>query len=136
MPDNLTAEQRRQNMAAIRSRNTKPETAVRSIIHRLGFRFRLHVGSLPGKPDIVLNKYCSVVFVHGCFWHRHKGCRRCATPKSNQKYWNAKLAGNVKRDAKHIKDLKKLGWRVLVVWECELTNIPKLEKKLLSFLAL
>lgn len=135
MADNLTAEQRRKNMTAIKSRHTKPEIIVRSMLHRLGFRFRLHDTKLPGKPDIILPKYKTVIFVHGCFWHQHKGCRRSTIPKSNTDYWIPKLAGNVKRDVQHKADLKKAGWNVAVVWECETKDAEKLEKKLKSIFA-
>ena len=130
MADNLTAEQRRKNMSAIKSRHTKPEIIVRSMLHRLGFRFRLHNKKLPGKPDIILPKYKTVIFVHGCFWHQHKGCKRSTIPKSNTDYWIPKLTGNVKRDIQHKADLKKAGWNVAVVWECKTKDTEKLAKKL------
>ena len=130
MADNLTAEQRKKNMTAIKSRHTKPEIIVRSLLHRLGFRFRLHDKKLPGKPDIILPKYKTVIFVHGCFWHQHKGCKRSTIPKSNTDYWIPKLTGNVKRDVQHKADLKKIGWNVATVWECETKDADKLEKKL------
>ena len=121
-------------MSRIRGKNTRPEIAVRSTLHRLGYRFRLHVASLPGKPDIVMRKYMSVIFVHGCFWHRHGGCKRCTTPRTNIDYWLPKLEGNAKRDKLHKIALAKLGWRVLVIWECELRNSANVELKLLRFL--
>lgn len=121
-------------MTNIRSRHTKPEIIVRSLIHRLGFRFRLHDARLPGKPDIVLRKYNSVIFVHGCFWHRHKGCKRSTMPKTNYEYWKPKLTGNEKRDAKHVKELENLGWKVLIVWECETKEIEALQIKLHRFI--
>jgi DNA mismatch endonuclease, patch repair protein len=130
MADNLTTEQRKKNMTAIRSRHTKPEIIVRSILHRLGFRFRLHDKKFPGKPDIILPKHKTVIFVHGCFWHQHKGCKRSTIPKSNTDYWIPKLTGNVKRDVQHKADLKKTGWNVAVVWECETKDTEKLAKKL------
>lgn len=135
MADNLTTEQRRKNMSAIKSRDTKPEIIVRSMLHRSGFRFRLHDKKLPGKPDIILPKYKTVIFVHGCFWHQHKGCKRSTIPKSNTDYWIPKLSGNVKRDVQHKADLKKAGWNVAVVWECETKDADKLEKKLKSIFA-
>ena len=109
-------------MAGIRGRNTKPELLVRSWIHRQGLRFRLHVKGLPGRPDLVLPKYKTVVFVHGCFWHQHRGCRFAYTPKNNAAFWRAKLRGNVERDARHLGDLRRLGWRALTIWECELSE--------------
>lgn len=121
-------------MSRIKSANTKPEIIVRSLLHRLGFRFRKNVKTLAGKPDIVLKKYNAVIFVHGCFWHQHKGCRRSNIPKSNQDYWIPKLEGNVRRDKQHTKELKKQGWRILKIWECEIKDIARLEKKLLRFL--
>ncbi len=130
MADNLTAEQRRRNMTAIKSRHTKPEMIVRSIVHRLGFRFRLHGKKLPGKPDIILQKYSTVIFVHGCFWHQHEGCRRSTIPKSNIDYWKPKLFGNVARDASHRANLEELGWNVAVIWECETKKADVLIEKL------
>jgi DNA mismatch endonuclease (patch repair protein) len=132
VPDNLSPQQRSLNMAAIRSRNTKPEKIVRSLLHSLGFRFRIHHKSLPGKPDIVLPKYQTVVFVHGCFWHQHPGCKRCTQPSSNTSYWVPKLAGNVSRDLLHIRELKKAGWKVIVIWECEVKNLDLLKRKFLQ----
>lgn len=121
-------------MAAVKGSNTKPELAVRSLIHRLGFRFRLHVKDLPGKPDIVLPRHRKVVFVHGCFWHSHRGCKRSAKPESNKVFWKIKLEQNVARDKENLQHLKKCGWKVLVVWECELRKANYLKKKIESFL--
>lgn len=134
MVDSITSEQRSRNMSQIRSRDTTPEVIVRSILHKAGLRFRLHRKELPGKPDIVLRKHRAVIFVHGCFWHRHPGCKRCTTPKTNPAYWLPKLQRNADRDKEHIADLKKLGWRVRVVWECELKNRPKLTRNLQTYL--
>jgi DNA mismatch endonuclease (patch repair protein) len=117
--DSLSPERRSWNMSRIRSTDTAPERIVRSVLHSLGYRFRLHKKSLPGKPDIVLAKYRAVIFVHGCFWHRHQGCKFCYTPKSRAEFWIAKFAGNVARDQKQRQALVDLGWRVLTVWECE-----------------
>ena len=108
-------------MSGIRGKNTKPELAVRSYLHRCGLRFRLQ-SALPGKPDIVLPKYRAAVFVHGCFWHRHEGCRFTTTPASNAKFWAKKFADNVRRDAHVRRQLAQLGWRVLVIWSCELNE--------------
>ncbi len=105
-------------MSSIRSRNTGPEVALRSALHRLGFRFRLHRAGLPGRPDIVLPRHDAVVFVHGCFWHRHPGCRLAYTPRSRQDFWELKFAANVDRDARQRAALLEGGWRVAVVWEC------------------
>lgn len=107
-------------MSGIRGKNTRPEIAVRSFLHRAGLRFRLHV-KLPGKPDLVFPKHRTVVFVHGCFWHRHKGCRFATTPASNTAFWEEKFQSNVRRDANAKKALRKLGWQVRVIWACQLT---------------
>ncbi len=120
MVDTISEERRSWNMSRIRSKNTKPELIVRSLLHRLGFRFRLHVKDLPGKPDIVLPKYKTVIFVHGCFWHRHNDCKNSVIPKSRTKWWLEKLDGNVKRDKKALENLSVLGWKTIVIWECEL----------------
>ncbi|WP_311202876.1 very short patch repair endonuclease [Rhizobium sp. SRDI969] len=110
--------QRSSNMRAVRSGDTNPELIVRKLLHALGFRFRLRRADLPGKPDIVLPRYQTVIFVHGCFWHRHT-CKRASTPKTRTEFWEAKLAGNVARDRRVIDELRALGWRVVVIWECE-----------------
>ena len=122
MADKLTAEHRSWLMARIRSRDTTPEWVLRSGLHRLGFRFRVHPKGLPGKPDLVLPKHGAVVFVHGCFWHRHRNCRRASTPKSNEAYWADKFERNVKRDERNRRRLRREGWRVVVVWECQLLD--------------
>jgi DNA mismatch endonuclease (patch repair protein) len=105
-------------MSSIRGGDTRPEIAVRSILHRAGFRFRIHDRTLPGTPDIVLRKWNAVIFVHGCFWHRHEGCRMAATPASNSAFWLEKFRANVARDARNRDALRSGGWRVLVIWEC------------------
>ena len=137
--DTVSPEKRSWVMSRIRSTNTKPEVAVRSMLHGMGLRFRLHgrvakrihrKGVLPGKPDIVLASRRTVVFVHGCFWHRHKDCRLASTPKSNQEFWNAKFERNVERDKHHLAELEELGWRVIVIWECELRNADTLDARL------
>lgn len=119
-------------MRLVRSKNTNPEITVRSLLHRLGFRFRLHRKDLPGNPDIVLPRYSAVVFVHGCFWHRHKGCPRASTPATHQDYWIPKFKRTVERDRRNQKDLKQIGWKVIVVWECELRNLDRLAARLKS----
>jgi DNA mismatch endonuclease, patch repair protein len=119
MADVHTREQRSRNMAAIRSANTRPEVRVRSALHSLGFRFRLHRKDLPGKPDIVLPKFHTAIFVHGCFWHCHSCKYGSVVPATRAEFWAAKRGGNVQRDRKNRAALRKLGWRVLVVWECE-----------------
>lgn len=122
MADFLTPAERSKRMSRIRSRDTRPEIALRKGLHALGLRFRLDNRKLPGKPDIVLPRYKSVVFVHGCFWHRHEGCKVATTPKSNTDFWVQKFDRNVARDARVTGDLEALGWRVFVVWECELDS--------------
>ncbi len=124
MRDRLSKERRSWNMSRIRGKNTTLEKRVRSLLHQLGFRFRLHGRKLPGRPDIVLAKHRTVIFVHGCFWHRHRGCRNCTTPTNNRTFWLKKLNGNAARDKVHHRALRKLGWRSLVVWECG-TERPK-----------
>src|SRR5438105_8729529 len=114
--DIISKERRSWNRSRIKSRNTAPELAVRSLLHRLGFRFRLHVGSLAGRPDIVLPKYKTAIFVHGCFWHRHRGCHLAYHPKSRVWFWRGKFRMNIRRDRLRKADLKRLGWRVLVIW--------------------
>jgi DNA mismatch endonuclease (patch repair protein) len=132
--DRISKEHRSWNMSRIQSGNTKPEKTVRSILHGLGYRFRLHQKNLPGKPDIVLARYNSVIFVHGCFWHRHKECKNASVPKTKKTFWEEKFKANIERDIKVKNELKSNGWRVLVVWECELTDIESVEKELGKFL--
>ena len=122
-------------MRNIRSANTGPEVVVRSMLHRMGYRFRLHVKNLPGKPDIVLPRHGKVVLVHGCFWHQHSQCREGRIPNSRQHYWLPKLTRNIERDLEHKKELGKLGWKILVIWECELKDLTRLKAKLIKFLA-
>lgn len=136
MTDTLTPEQRSWNMSRIKGKDTKPEVLVRSMLHRAGYRFRKNVKDLPGKPDIVLPRYKTVIFVHGCFWHRHKGCKEATTPKSNIEFWQKKFERNVANDKKHARQLRSLGWRVLTVWSCELKApekvLHRLENALMS----
>jgi DNA mismatch endonuclease (patch repair protein) len=128
--DNLTKQRRSWNMSRIGSRDTSPERMVRSILHRLGYRFRLHRSDLPGKPDMVLPRYRTVVLVHGCFWHRHAGCRFACTPKSNREFWTAKFEANKVRDKQVLRQLRRLNWRVIVIWECESRSSDILSRKL------
>jgi len=118
--DTLTREHRSWNMSRIQGRNTRPELRLRSLLHREGYRFRLHVGGLPGRPDIVLPRYRTAIFVHGCFWHRHEGCRSTTNPSTRPEFWQNKFSENVSRDARNQAALREAGWNVLVVWECEL----------------
>lgn len=136
MVDNLSREQRKKNMAAIKSRNTKPEKTVRSLIHRMGYRFRLHCKSLPGKPDIVLPKHRKIVFVHGCFWHSHDCKYGLVSPKTNVCYWEEKRLKNKVKDSENLDELRKQGWSVLIIWECKLKDKADLEENLQSFLSL
>jgi DNA mismatch endonuclease, patch repair protein len=117
-------------MSRIRSTDTQPERLVRSVLHRLGFRFRLHQKDLPGSPDIVLPRHRLAVFVHGCFWHRHRGCEFAYSPKSRVAFWRDKFGRNIDRDAHAKQRLKALGWKVIVIWECEARDWPKLVKKM------
>jgi len=119
-------------MRRIRSTDTRAELMVRSLLHVSGFRFRLHNKQLPGKPDIVLPRYKTVIFVHGCFWHGHADCREGRRPKSNTEYWNRKLDRNLSRDATNAKRLQELGWKRIVVWECELKDKEALKQRLIS----
>lgn len=121
-------------MSRIKSGNTKPELVVRSLLHSMGYRFRLHRKDLPGKPDIVLPKYRSVIFVHGCFWHRHHKCKYAYNPKSNMDFWQKKFKANIERDVRVIKELKDLGWNILIVWECEIKDMEILKNKIYKFL--
>ena len=113
-------------MSRIRSRDTKPEIVLRKALHRLGFRFRIHGQGLPGKPDIVLPRHRTVIFVHGCFWHRHASCKVATTPKSNTEFWIDKFDRNVARDARNMDALSKAGWRVMIAWECDLSTPAKI----------
>lgn len=133
--DDLTPEQRRRCMAAIRSKHTKPEMLVRRLVHALGFRYRLHRRDLPGRPDLVLPKHRKVINIHGCFWHAHS-CRAGARePTSNVGYWTKKRAGNAERDRRSLRLLQEQGWRVLTVWECQTKDRATLKKTLTEFLA-
>jgi DNA mismatch endonuclease, patch repair protein len=128
--DRISKERRSWNMSRIRSKNTRPEVLVRSLMHRLGYRFRLHSRRLPGSPDIVLSKWRTVVFVHGCFWHRHSGCQYAYCPKSRKGFWQRKFSENVRRDVEKVRALRSLGWRVVTVWECELAHPAAVRERL------
>lgn len=121
-------------MGRIRGVDTGPEMTVRRAAHRLGYRFRLHRRSLPGSPDLVFPSRRAAIFVHGCFWHRHEGCRKASTPKTRVEFWQAKFARNVERDAEVQERLRAAGWRVLVVWECEIVRNGDLDRLLREFL--
>ena len=132
MADVFSKAKRSEVMSRIKGKNTAPEIAVRSILHRLGFRFRIHSKNLAGKPDVVLPKWKTVIFVHGCFWHRHPGCRYAYTPKTRQDFWLAKFSQNVARDRKVKRVLAKVGWRVITVWECKIAKHERLARNLNS----
>lgn len=128
MTDIVDRVTRSRMMAGIRGGNTLPELAVRRHLHGRGFRFRLHVRDLPGRPDIVLPKYRAAIFVHGCFWHRHPGCRFATTPATRRAFWQAKFRENVERDHRQQRTLRSAGWRVLVIWECEVARSQCLDR--------
>jgi DNA mismatch endonuclease (patch repair protein) len=138
MADMFTPERRSDLMRRIGPRNSAPEMAVRRLVHSLGARFRLHRSELPGKPDLVLPARRVAIFVHGCFWHGH-GCRRGSRtrrPKSNTDYWNRKLDRNVARDKRNLRRIRALGWKAVVLWECETADLARLERKLRRVLAI
>ena len=135
MVDHIDRSKRSLNMAAVRSKDTGPEIAVRKIVHRLGYRYRLHVSSLPGRPDLVFPSRRKVVFVHGCFWHRHPRCRYATSPKTHKNFWEAKFTSNIARDRTARRELKRMNWAILTVWACELKKPDKLTTRLNDFLA-
>lgn len=122
MTDFVSPARRSEIMSGIRAKGSKPEMAVRRLVHSLGYRYRLHRSDLPGTPDMVFPSRRKVIFVHGCFWHQHPGCKKSGIPKSNQEYWAPKLARNAERDREHHFQLQKMGWDVLVVWECSIRS--------------
>lgn len=121
-------------MSRVRSKDTTPELRVRSLVHRAGYRYRLHVNGMPGKPDLVLPRYRTAILVHGCYWHRHPGCKQATMPKTNVEYWEKKFESNLARDKRDQKALIQGGWKVLVIWECQTRNLQKLEALLLATL--
>lgn len=131
--DTIDPARRSQLMSRIRSKDTKPEIAVRQILHRLGYRFRLHRKDLPGRPDIVLPRHRKIVLVHGCFWHGHT-CRLASKPKSNESYWTGKITKNKERDARNLAALEEAGWTVLELWECDVRKFEGLEDRLAAFM--
>lgn len=134
MVDHLTPSDRSRNMAAVRGRNTKPEMIVRRLAHRLGYRFRLHRKDIPGTPDLTFIRLHKVIFVHGCFWHRHPGCPRATTPQSNIEFWEKKLSRNVERDRAFQDTLVSLGWDVIIIWECQTRDLESLKELLRAHL--
>lgn len=134
MTDSVDAQTRSRVMSKIRGKNTRPEMVVRRLVFSLGLRYRLHRRDLPGTPDMVFAKRRKVIFVHGCYWHRHAGCKFARLPKSHLDFWLPKLQSNVERDARNIIALEQSGWRVLTLWECELSDIGRLRKRICEFL--
>lgn len=134
MTDVLTREQRSFCMSRIRGAHTRPEMIVRSLVHRMGFRYRLHRSDLPGKPDLVLPAHSKVIFVHGCFWHMHRCRYGRVTPATNAEFWQAKRGSNVERDRRNVAALRKQGWSVKVIWECQARSGERLEQRLREFL--
>jgi DNA mismatch endonuclease Vsr len=132
--DKLSPDKRSRNMSRIKGKDTKPEVLVRSLLHAMGYRFRLHDGKLPGKPDIILPRFKAVILVHGCFWHGHKGCKRAALPTTRASFWAEKISGNIKRDERNIALLEKAGYRCLVLWQCEMKVVETLKKRMSDFL--
>ena len=133
MPDVHTQEQRSRNMAAIHSKNTRPEMVVRAIAHRLGYRYRLHVRTLPGAPDLVFPRLRKIINVHGCYWHMHNCRAGNVTPKTNAEFWRKKREGNVQRDRRNLAALRRSGWTVLTIWECQTRDRAKLERLITKF---
>ncbi len=132
--DRISPEKRSKLMSKIRSKDTKPEMAIRRLVFSLGYRYRLHDRRLPGKPDLVFQSRRKVIFVHGCFWHQHESCRGGRLPKSNIQYWQPKLEKNVLNDKKNQRELLKNGWKVLVIWECEIKEVGYITEKIINFL--
>ena len=132
--DSLSPEERSEIMARVRSKNMRPELAVRKLVFALGYRYRLHARDLPGSPDLVFRPREKVIFVHGCFWHRHADCALARMPKSRLEFWTRKLEGNRKRDEKNNRALAREGWKVLTIWECQLKNLARLEGRISRFL--
>lgn len=134
MSDIMSKKERSERMSRVKNKDSKAEMRVRSLVHGMGFRYRLHNSKLPGKPDLVLARHKKVILIHGCYWHQHGVCRPLAIPQNNPEFWRKKFAGNVERDQRNLRDLASLGWQVLVVWECETKDKAALEAKLGAFL--
>ena len=132
--DSLTSTQRSERMSRVRARDTKPEWIVRKMVHAMGFRYRLHVAGLPGTPDIVFRGKHKIIFVHGCFWHRHGKCKNTRWPKSRLEFWKPKLEANKARDAANNRALRRLGWEVLIIWECQLKKPAKIAERIARFM--
>lgn len=136
MADQIPDARRSWNMSRIRGGDTRPELLVRSFLHGVGLRFRVHERTLPGRPDLVFKRARTVVFVHGCFWHRHANCRLATTPSKNNEFWHVKFRSNVERDSRVVAQLEQLGWNVEIVWECEIGAVGRLEALALTILSL
>jgi DNA mismatch endonuclease (patch repair protein) len=134
MADHVDPATRSRIMSAVHSKDTMPEVRVRKMLHSMGYRYRLHVAKLPGKPDIVFPSRHKIVFVHGCFWHRHRSCRYATTPKTRPEYWEEKFSANVTRDRATVRKLKQMGWTIATVWQCQLKNPERLAERLHEFL--
>lgn len=132
--DTLSRAERSERMGRVRSKNTKPELVVRRLVHSLGYRYRLHRTDLPGCPDLVFVSRKKVIFIHGCFWHRHDGCPNTRLPKSRLDFWQPKLEANRLRDARNLRCLRSRGWRIMVIWECQVKNVAKLGRRITRFL--
>lgn len=135
MVDTLDIAERSKRMALVKNKNTKPEMLVRSMVYGLGYRYRLHDKQIPGKPDLVFKSRKKVIFIHGCYWHRHEKCKLARLPKSRLDFWLPKLESNKIRDQKNQKLLRDMGWKFLVIWECEIGNQDKLKEKITNFLS-
>lgn len=134
MTDRITPEQRSRLMSRVKSKNSRPEMVIRRLIFAMGYRFRLHAPNLPGHPDIVFPSKRKVIFVHGCFWHRHAGCKRASTPSSRQEYWLPKFARTLERDTEAVQRLGAMGWSSLIIWECETQDAETLTNMIIQFL--
>lgn len=136
MTDTLTKAQRAKAMKAVKSQDTKPEMLVRRLVHSMGYRYRLHVAALPGRPDLVFPSRKKIILVNGCFWHQHQGCKRASIPSTNVEYWDRKLLSNRSRDQSNAKALKALGWQVMVIWECQTVTLSGVAQRISRFLDL
>ncbi len=135
MSDTLSKAERSERMSLVKNKDTKPEMAVRRMIYKLGYRYRLHGATLPGKPDLVFKSRKKVIFIHGCFWHRHENCKLARLPKSKLDFWLPKLEGNRERDKRNQKKLTEMGWEYLVIWECGVKEKDNLENQIINFLS-
>jgi len=134
MTDRFDQAKRSEIMSHIKGKDTQPEKLVRRLLHKMGYRFRLHVNSLPGKPDIVLPRHKKVIFVHGCFWHGHKNCKRASRPQSNTNFWNRKIDANIARDRENQRKLQLQGWNSLIIWQCQTKDLAALKNRLAKFI--